>query len=241
MPIGRVLCSPWNRSHVEDAAAVFRVKICGITTAEDARLVAAAGADAVGLNFYEKSARFVELGRAEEIAAAVEPGVAKVGVFVNAAAAAVCEVADRLQLDWIQLHGDEPPESLSAYGSRLLIKALPWTASGSAPIAAYLAACRQLKRLPDGVLVDGHAPGQYGGTGRTAAWQRLRPPRSWLAGRPLILAGGLTPENVGAAIRVVRPVAVDTASGAESAPGKKDAERVTRFVAQALGALDHSA
>jgi phosphoribosylanthranilate isomerase len=216
---------------------MFRVKICGITTEADARAVAAAGADAVGLNFFEKSPRFLAPDNAESVAAAVPDGIVKVGLFVNAAASQIQETWDWLGLDLIQLHGDEPPEFLRELGNRPIMRAFRLGEDGLAPICRYLETCRDLGCLPRLVLIDSFRKGQYGGTGAIADWDTARqyPLEPWHP--PLVLAGGLTPENVGDAIEVVRPSGVDTASGVESAPGKKDAGLVRRFVEAARQAF----
>jgi phosphoribosylanthranilate isomerase len=214
---------------------MFQIKICGITDVDDARLVARAGADAIGLNFYPKSPRFLSAEKARAIAAAVPAGVCKVGLFVNAPALEVGRLFDQLGLDLIQLHGDEPPEYLAGLGGRPVMRAFRLGASGLEPITRYLTRCRQLEALPQLVLIDSLVAGSYGGTGQVANWT--------LAGRyprenpPLVLAGGLTPANVAESIRTVRPAAVDTASGVESSPGRKDLDLVGQFIAAARAAL----
>ena len=217
--------------------SVFRIKICGITNVEDACAVVAAGADAIGLNFSDASPRHIDLDVAQGIVEAVPSGVHKVGVFVNASVEYVCEASDRLQLDWAQLHGDEPPEYLAKLGHRQIIKALRCSDQGVGPLEEYLKRCFQFGQSPHAVLVDAFVPRKYGGTGRIVDWGLLTDRRPWLVGRPLVLAGGLTPENVHRAIQVVQPTAVDTASGVESGPGQKDISRVQRFVEEARAAL----
>lgn len=205
---------------------MFRIKICGVTTAADAAAVVAAGADAVGLNFCPASPRAIDLATAREIVAALPPGVTKVGVFVDAALDEVQATADALGLDLLQLHGDEPPEYLAALAPRRVMKAFRLAADGLPAVLDYLAACRRLEALPEAVLLDAYVPGQHGGSGHIADW----PAAAEYAARsdvpPLVLAGGLTPENVAAAIEAVHPAAVDTASGVESSPGRKNAARV---------------
>lgn len=209
---------------------MFRVKICGITSVDDARAVAAAGADAVGLNFYAKSPRYVSAEKAREIVNALPPEMVKVGLFVNASAEEVCQTFDSLGLDLIQLHGDELPVYLTDLGGRPVMRAFRLTEAGLEPIREYLDACRQLGRLPRLVLVDAYVEGEYGGTGRVTDWERLKRYPFDVAHPPLVLAGGLTPDNVAEAIRTVRPAAVDTASGVESSPGRKDPAAVEAFV-----------
>ena len=216
-------------------ALVFRVKICGITTVEDALLAAAAGADAIGLNFYERSPRYVTTERAKEICDALPAGVAKVGVFVNSLAKGVLATSQRVGLDAIQLHGDEGPEILSALGDLPIIRAFRCKEATLDGVQAFLRLCGG--SVPSAVLLDAHAPGHYGGTGQVLDWEAIHRQRNKLAGLPLILAGGLTPENVADAIRIAQPDAVDTASGVESAPGKKDPAKVRAFVAAAKQAF----
>jgi len=217
---------------------MFRVKICGMTTESDARAVVAAGADAVGLNFFEKSPRFLKPENAASVAVALPAGAVKVGLFVNATAERILETWDRLGLDLIQLHGDEPPEFLGELGNRPVMRAFRLGEEGLAPILGYLETCRDLGCLPKLTLIDSFCRGQYGGTGATADWAtaKLYPSESWHP--PLILAGGLTAENVSEAVAAAKPSGVDTASGVEIAPGEKDIEIVRRFVEAAREAFD---
>ena len=197
-----------------------RVKICGVTRVADALHAARAGADAIGLNFYPRSPRCVSVETAAEIAAALPDGIQTVGVFVDADRDRIADVAERVGLDGIQFHGDEPPELCRGW-NRTTIKAV--RVDGPRALAAAA-------EFPvDYVLADAHVVGQHGGTGR-------RVPLEWLVGVPnerLILAGGLTPETVAEAVRAVHPAMVDVASGVESAPGIKDPEKVERFIANA--------
>jgi phosphoribosylanthranilate isomerase len=217
---------------------MFTIKICGVTTVDDARAVAAAGADAIGINFYADSPRFVPLEQAQHVAASIPRKVVRVGVFVNAPAEAICGAYDALGLHLIQLHGGEPPEFLRELGDRPVLRAFRVGAEGLRPLAEYLAQCRELGTPPAMVLVDAHRPGQYGGTGMTADWDLLTRERGLLDGIPLVLAGGLNADNVADAIQQVYPTAVDAASGVESAPGRKDVDAVSRFVAAARRAFD---
>jgi len=209
---------------------LFKIKICGITRPVDARVVALAGADAIGLNFFSASSRYVDVATAAKILADVRGRVAKVGVFVNATAEEALLTADQLQLDWIQLHGDEPPAFLGSLTGRQLLKAFRVGDQGLQPVAEYLDECQRLGRLPDAVLIDGRQEGQYGGTGATTDWQALSSQRELLRGLPVVLAGGLTPFNVEQAIALGRPDAVDTASGVESKASLKDPMLVRAFV-----------
>jgi len=220
---------------------VFRIKICGITRPEDGRLAAEAGADAIGLNFYARSKRYVSPKAAREIAAELPAEVARVGVFVNATAAEILDIADTVPLDWVQLHGDEPPGFLPQLAGRRIIRALRCGSEGLTPLAEYLEYCESLEAPPAAVLVDAlTTDGEYGGTGQQAPWDLLAGSRTWLLGKPLILAGGLVPENVAQAIAHVWPLAVDTASGVESSPGVKDAVRMRKFVAAARRAFEQA-
>jgi phosphoribosylanthranilate isomerase len=198
------------------------VKICGITRPEDAEAAVAAGADWIGLNFWPRSRRFVTVERALEIAAVVPGDVKKVGVFVDAPAPAVEETARRVGLDWVQLHGDEDAEYCAKFAGRC-VRALRVAA------ATDLAA---IETVPaEMFLLDAPSPG----SGRTFDWSLARAAKSY--GKKIILAGGLTPENVAQAVREVRPFGVDVASGVESQPGIKDAEKMRRFVDEARGKL----
>ena len=217
---------------------MFRVKICGITNAADAMEAARLGADAVGLNFYAKSPRCVDREKARELVAALPAGVAKVGVFVNAPTDEIAELVDNLGLDCLQLHGDEPPQFLAELRGRRLIRAFRCGEEGLAPAKVYLDECARAGRLPSAILVDASSEGAYGGTGRTANWKGIAETRGLIGDVPLILAGGLTPDNVAEAIRMVRPDAVDVASGVESNLRRKDAKLMQRFIEAARSALD---
>ena len=202
--------------------AAVRVKICGITRPEDALCARDAGAWAIGLNFFSGSPRCVTPARAAAIAAAV-PQLTRVGVFVNEPRERVAAIAAETGLDALQFHGDENPAYCRDW-SLPVVKAIrvrdeTSVAAARAFDVAFL-------------LVDAWAPDQYGGSGRTFAWDLLAP----LDRDRLILAGGLDPGNVAAAVRAVRPFAVDVASGVESAPGIKDPEKVRRFVDHAIHA-----
>lgn len=216
---------------------MFRVKICGITQPSDAALACRAGADAVGLNFYAQSPRRVDLETARKIAQHVSPGVLKVGVFVNAPAETIAALANETPLDAIQLHGDEPPELLLELPPLPVLKAYRCGALGLGPLVAFLARCRELGRTPDALLIDAAAPGQYGGSGQTVDWKSLGDSKAELGELPVILAGGLKPENVAEAIRLARPAGVDVASGVECSPGVKDVGRVNLFARAARAAF----
>jgi phosphoribosylanthranilate isomerase len=218
---------------------MFRIKICGVTNISDARAAVAAGADALGFNFYGASKRFVELEAAQKIAGVVPKSVTKVAVFVNHSAREIQDAVEYLQSDYIQLHGDEPPEFLADLpGSLKIIRAYRCGPDGLGPLASYLDDCRSRGRMPDAVLLDSDAAGSFGGTGCAADWSLIAQQRSRLGDVPLVLAGGLSPANVGAAIAAVSPNAVDVASGVEQLPGMKNSELMSQFVAAARQAFD---
>jgi phosphoribosylanthranilate isomerase len=195
-----------------------RVKICGITRLEDALAAAELGADALGFNLWPGSRRRVDPGAVRAIVGRLPPFVTPVGVFVNQEPAEVQRLASLARVTVLQLHGDEEPSHCAAQAMPV-IKAFRVAGPGDlAAIARY--------REAAAVLLD--APGEgFGGSGRTFDWELARRAS---AGKPLILAGGLTPENVAAAVRAVRPWAVDVASGVESSPGLKDRDLMARFL-----------
>ena len=231
---------------------MFRIKICGITLVADAVMAGEAGADAIGLNFYEKSPRYVTVERAQEIAQATRGGPHKFGVFVSAGLGEIVRMVRDVPLDGIQLHGDETPEfvhdlraqlpvttRMSATSSTLdlvqccVVKAFRCADSDLAAVAEFLRIGRGYGSLPDAVLIDSFVPGEFGGTGATGNWARIAQQRDLLGDLPLILAGGLTPENVAEAVKQCQPDWVDVASGVEISPGNKDPEKMKQFVAMA--------
>jgi phosphoribosylanthranilate isomerase len=216
---------------------LFQVKICGITRVDDLKMVAHAGADAIGLNFYPRSQRFLREEEAAGIVAALPAEIARVGVFVNEEPETILHVANTLALDYVQLHGDETFEQIRSLHGQAYIRAFRLGLDGFDTILQFLADCRQLDCLPAAVLVDAHVSGQFGGTGTTVDWHQLGQRRTELEEIPLILAGGLNPANVIEAIRAVRPQAVDTASGVECEPGKKSERLVEDFVARSMATL----
>jgi phosphoribosylanthranilate isomerase len=216
---------------------LFRIKICGVTTAKDAQVAALAGADAIGLNFFSRSKRFVEPAAAEKIVAGVPARVARVGIFVNNPPAEIIAIADQIKLDWIQLHGDETPATVKALSGRAVISAFRLGETGVAPVHEFLAACKELDVFPKALLFDVARPGEYGGTGHTLDWAAIGSVRDQFRQLPLVLAGGLTPFNVAEAVAAVRPDAVDVASGIEAKPGIKDMMLVRAFVQSAKKAL----
>ena len=208
---------------------MVRIKICGVTTPADARVAAEAGADAVGLNFYPQSPRFLPPQRAAEIVRALPVFTSAVGVFVGTPVRQICAIAYQLALRGVQTYDDEPPAEDTfpfAHVPAFRVK----DAAGLDQIRRFVEAAARLGRPPSAVLIDSHVPGQMGGTGHPAPWALLR---GFDPGVPLILAGGLTPENVAEAIELVRPWGVDVASGVEESPGLKDPAKVARFIRNA--------
>ena len=202
-------------------ARVF-VKICGVTTPEDAAMAVAAGADAIGVNFWPGSKRHVTLDAAREVLAVVPAGVLKVGVFVDAPVEEVERHLDELELDRAQLHGDESPALFDRLDQRLIRVVRVRDESSFASETGW---------SPALWLYDAHVEG-YGGAGVPAPWPLI----AARARRPFLLAGGLTPENVAAAVAQTRPDGVDVASGVESSSRKKDPAKVAAFIAAARGA-----
>ena len=197
-----------------------RVKICGITNPADALAAVEAGADALGFNFYEKSPRQLTVPAAAKISRELPPFIMRVGVFVNAPEDLVLRAIGEAGLTLLQFHGDEPPEFCTQFGL-MSMKAFRVRDAGS------------LQELPkyqtDAYLLDAFSPAARGGTGERFNWDLALEAQQF--GKPVFLAGGLTPENVAAAVRKVRPFGVDVASGVESSPGKKDHQKVQAFIA----------
>jgi phosphoribosylanthranilate isomerase len=219
----------------------FRVKICGITSVADAEAAVEAGADAIGLNFFSGSRRHIQIAEAQRISAALRSETHRVAVFVNASAEEIRQIGRDVSIHLIQLHGDEPPAFLGQLNRDFdIIRARRLDDRGTAAIAEDIkACCEQAGMGPDAILVDAAAVGQFGGTGHTLDWKQLADHRAWSGTYPLILAGGLTPENVAEAIRIVRPQAVDVASGVESSQGKKDRAKLRDFIAAARAAFSN--
>jgi phosphoribosylanthranilate isomerase len=204
---------------------VARVKLCGITNLDDARLCADAGAWALGMIFYPNTPRRCQVEEAERISAELRRAVELAGVFVNAQLDEVAEIADVCNLSMIQLHGDEGPAYSAEVARRTGAKvAKAVRAKDKASVKALLA----YRDRVDFHMVDAYRAGMLGGTGETFSWELLDELRD--SSHPLILSGGLTPENVGEAIAKVHPHAVDTASGTEAEPGRKDPAKVTAFM-----------
>lgn len=200
----------------------IRLKICGITRPEDGSLAAQLGADAVGLVFYPQSPRYVEQQQAREVIAVLPPFVNVVGLFMNAEPEFVDRVLESVPLDMLQFHGDETPEYCASFGRRY-IKAVPMMDNND--VAAYTGPFTSAA----GFLLDAVRSGEAGGTGRSFDWSRVPEKLT----KPVILAGGLNPANIGEAIRRSRCYAVDVSSGVESAKGIKDPE-VMRALVEAI-------
>jgi phosphoribosylanthranilate isomerase len=200
---------------------MVKVKICGITDRDDALHAAACGADALGFVFYAASSRCVVPEQARAIIAALPPFVTRVGLFVNENPERIRALVAACGLDAVQLHGDELPTDCLLPPCRVIKGVRPADAGDLPALADYPVTA---------LLVDAAVPGQFGGTGQRADWGLARQ----LATRHrVILAGGLTPENVGAAVRQVRPYGIDVASGVEISPGRKDPDKVARFIRMA--------
>lgn len=214
---------------------MFRIKICGVSSRQDVTVCVEAGADAIGFNFYPRSPRYIPPRDASAIAKTIPRGVTKVGVFVDSPVGEIREIAFRATLDWIQLHGEEPPEILQQLRPLVCVKAFRINSqTGLEVVRQYLAACEKLNVMPRAILLDSRDDSAPGGTGKSFDWELARQLLTQMpAAPPLILSGGLTPENVADAILQVKPAAVDVASGVEESPGKKSAEKIRLFVSRA--------
>jgi phosphoribosylanthranilate isomerase len=222
-------------------STMTRVKICGITNLEDARLAAEAGADALGFIFVENTPRFVTPEQVAPIVRALPPFVTPVGVFWNHTSGHVKAVAEACGLRALQFHGDETPEDLAGYALPVIktIKLPPVSTIDGLPeyrVGGFIDAL-YFRNVVSALLLDTTARWSEGEPRETLAWQRIRMIGSRHDGRVhIILSGGLTPDNVAQAVSIVRPHAVDVNSGVEARPGKKDPDRVRRFVRAARAA-----
>ena len=211
---------------------MFRIKICGVTRPEDAAHAVACAAEAIGINFFQGSPRFVPLDVAREIVAAVGGRAEVVGVFVNASPETIVALCGRLGIRRVQLHGDEPPGD----ASRIPLWRLRAVHADRTPDLPAL-----LAYPCEAFLFDAGGKGDYGGTGRELVWAELAERFPGIVGargpggprKPWLLAGGLTPSNVERAIIEARPSGVDVASGVESSPGRKDPDKVRLFIERA--------
>jgi len=204
-----------------------RIKICGITRPEDAQAAVRLGADAIGLVFYSASPRAVTIEQAQAIVAALPPFVTTVGLFVDAPLEQVSTTLQGVPLGLLQFHGHETPDDCAAFG-RPYIKAVRMRPE------VDLAAEALRYSTAQGLLLDTYQPGTPGGTGAAFDWGRVP---AGLA-KPVILAGGLTPQNVATAVRSVRPYAVDVSGGVEQAKGIKDAEKIAAFIREVNSVQD---
>jgi phosphoribosylanthranilate isomerase len=210
----------------------FRIKICGIVDPRDYLLAVQLGADAVGFNFYSGSPRYIAPEAVGSWSRPSQGKALRVGVFVDADPSWVAQVAKTAKLDRIQLHGSERPEEWADWRGPPRMKAIGWRGELDAACAKSWVASGV-----SGLLIDAYAPVEKGGTGRIARWDLLVPRPPSFGSTPMILAGGLRPENVGRAIESVHPDAVDTASGVETAPGRKDPEKLAAFIQEAIAAF----
>jgi phosphoribosylanthranilate isomerase len=202
-----------------------KVKICGITSVGDAQAAVQAGADAIGLMFYSGSPRRVSMEAAQEIAQSLPSSVIRAGVFVDPNPSEVFASIQLCGLTLLQFHGAETPEFCQQFGV-MTMKAFRVRNAGSlAPLPSYIA---------DAFLLDSYVEDKVGGTGETFNWDLAVEAKKF--GRPIFLAGGLTPENVTTAIRAVQPFGVDVSSGVENSPGRKNPEKIRAFIAAARGA-----
>lgn len=200
----------------------MKIKICGFTQAQNARDASLLGIDAIGLVFYDKSPRYVEIQRALEIVQALPPFINRVGLFVNADSYFIDEVLCEVPLDTLQFHGDETPQECQQYGLPFM-KALRVNEQTNIPKLA------QDYHQANGLLLDAYNSTTYGGTGENFDWSLAKVELDL----PIILAGGLNPETVGKAIQQVSPYAVDVSSGVESSKGIKDIQKIQQFIQQA--------
>lgn len=202
-----------------ESSSVTRIKICGITRVQDALAAAASGADAIGLVFYERSPRCVSIEQAVKLANALPPFITTVGLFVNAEPSYVREVSARVQLDVLQFHGDETPGYCEQFGK-------PYLKAIRVKAGVDLLQCASVFHSARGLLLDAFVEGIPGGTGASFDWGLIPD----ALGLPVILSGGLDSSNVAAAIRHVRPYAVDVSSGVEASKGIKDAAKIVAFI-----------
>lgn len=197
------------------------VKICGITNLDDALHAIRSGTDAVGFVFHEESPRFISHYHAAEIIRKLPDHISKIGVFVNAERKFIHEVVKRINLSAVQLYGNEGPDDLVSYETSVIKAVRVGEGFDVETLRNYIV---------DAFLLDTHQKGQYGGTGKTFDWNNAVRAKEY--GR-VILSGGLSPENIEAAVRFVQPYGVDVSSGVEASPGKKDPVKVKEFIARA--------
>ncbi len=197
---------------------MVKVKICGITCIEDALFAVEAGANALGFVFYKESKRYIEPPKAGEIISKLPPFLTTVGVFVNQNPNEINEIKEVTGIDAFQLHGNEPPQICREIRGKV-IKAIRVKDS---------IRLKEVEKFPvETILFDTYSPKEFGGTGEHFNWEILRGLKT---SKRIILSGGLDPENVAEAIRIVNPYAVDVSSGVEKSPGKKDLEKIKKFI-----------
>lgn len=220
-------------NQVRKLADSFQIKFCGFTREADIHAAIDAGVDAIGLNFYPKSPRYVTNARADQLVRAIDQRALVVGVFVNEPWETIEELRSLLSLDAIQLHGSERSSNVPhSEHATSIIKAMPWRADSAEDVEMATDWSNNTQGATlNGFLIDAYDPVQHGGTGRTARWDLLQPRPVPLRKSRLILAGGLTAENVVQAITIAKPDAVDTASGIEISPGVKSTKKMLEFVA----------
>lgn len=202
-----------------------KVKICGITSPADAQAAVQAGADALGLMFFPASPRYISLETAQDIVRSLPPYVLRTGVFADATPSEVFAAIQCCQLNLLQFHGAETPEFCLQFGVMSMKAFRVKNGDSLASMSAY---------QTDAFLLDSHVAGKAGGTGETFNWDLALEAKKF--GKPIFLAGGLTPQNVAEAVRKVQPFGVDVSSGVEASPGKKDARKMEEFIAAVRGA-----
>lgn len=221
---------------------MFKVKICGITNLEDAKAVIQSGADAIGLNFFEKSPRYISPFDANFLCLDLPKSFARVGLFVNATKEDIDSTVEHLALDYIQLHGDESPDFAASLYPHRVIRAIRLPQAENTEqllvdltqeVESFSSVCKNLSAI----LLDAHDPNIQGGTGKCLDWDLVRKWTNENHSVPIILAGGLNRENVGQAIETTGLKSVDVASGVEDIPGIKSQRLVQDFVANALKAI----
>ena len=232
-------------------SSALRTKICGLTCPADAVAAVVAGPSAIGLNFFPKSKRYITVEVAAEIASVLPPSVLPVGVFVDENANEIAEICQTVPLSGVQLHGKETPEDLAAVREAIdehlvIIKALSTANASIENLMQYIEECRRSNALPNFILLDA-AVGDKAGAGEVADWDKarefvaaIRECRAHNSGQSapdVVLAGGLSPANVAAAIEAVKPDGVDVASGVEASPGSKDPRLMAEFVKAAQSAF----
>lgn len=218
------------------------IKICGIRDTETASSVAKLDPNAIGLNFYEKTPRCIDIDTATTIVRELPDNIEAIGLFVNHPVDEVASITDQTKISAVQLHGDESPAFLAdLYSQRpqlKLIKAYRVGSNGLEPLSHFLDECGQLEVDLSACLLDARVDGAFGGTGKTIAWDFVSENYPFDEWPPLVLAGGLTPSNIAAAIETVQPWGVDVSSGVESSPAVKDIAQCKNLIDQARAAFE---